>query len=48
MQGMEEKINEMKDWLQHTGSPMSSIDHAEFKNQRSINKAEFEEFSIRR
>ena len=47
MQGHSDKIAEMKNWLQHTGSPLSSIDHAVFTNERSVEKAEFESFSIR-
>ena len=48
MQGHSDKIAEMKNWLQHTGSPLSSIDHAVFTNERSVEKAEFESFSILR
>ena len=48
MQGIETSISDMKNWLQHTGSPMSSIDHAVFTNEREIAKSEFDSFSIRR
>ena len=48
MQGTRERIEEMKDWLQNTGSPMSSIDHAEFSDEREIQEAEFPDFCIRR
>lgn len=48
MQGVEETVAEMKNWLQHTGSPLSSIDHAEFNNERDIENYEFDTFAIRR
>lgn len=48
MQGPKENIDTMKTWLMKTGSPMSKIDHAEFKNEREIEHVEFPEFSIRR
>jgi len=37
-----------KKWLRHTGSPQSRIDRCEFKNKRTIDKPEFEKFSIRK
>lgn len=48
MQGAKENVNMMKTWLMKTGSPMSKIDHAEFKNEREVDVAEFPDFSIRR
>lgn len=48
MQGSVDRINEMKDWLQHTGSPLSHIERATFTNERSVDKVEFDSFSIRR
>ncbi|XP_042908497.2 acylphosphatase-1 isoform X2 [Parasteatoda tepidariorum] len=47
MQGPEEKIIEMKDWLKHTGSPHSKIEKAEFKNERHLSKEEFSDFFIK-
>ncbi|KAM7456029.1 hypothetical protein BLSTO_03218 [Blastocystis sp. subtype 1] len=48
MQGSVDRINEMKEWLQHTGSPLSHIECATFTNERSVDKVEFDSFSIRR
>ncbi|CBK20295.2 uncharacterized protein [Blastocystis hominis] len=48
MQGAKENIDSMKTWLMQTGSPMSKIDHAEFKNERELDVAEFPDFAIRR
>ena len=48
MQGAKENVDMMKTWLMKTGSPMSSIDHAEFKNEREIDLVEFHDFAIRR
>lgn len=48
MQGNEDHVLQMKDWLQHTGSPMSSIDHATFSNEHDIENYEFGDFVIRR
>lgn len=48
MQGMEDTVSQMRNWLQHTGSPLSSIDHAVFTNERDINDFEFDDFAIRR
>ncbi len=48
MQGPEADIKKMKDWLKNKGSPQSRIDKAEFKNEKSIEKPEFTEFTIRK
>lgn len=48
VQGDEKAITDMKRWLKNTGSPSSKIDHAEFKNEKSINNFEFNDFKIRR
>ncbi|XP_035214238.1 acylphosphatase-2-like isoform X2 [Stegodyphus dumicola] len=47
IQGKEEKIEEMKDWLRHTGSPMSKIEKCVFTNERHISKEEFTDFFIK-
>ncbi|XP_054712876.1 acylphosphatase-2-like isoform X2 [Uloborus diversus] len=47
MQGKEEKIEDMKHWLQNIGSPMSKIEKCDFKNLRHISKEEFEDFHIK-
>lgn len=36
-----------KDWLRHTGSPMSKIEKCVFKNERHISKEEFTDFFIK-
>ncbi|KAK8809951.1 hypothetical protein WA538_003503, partial [Blastocystis sp. DL] len=46
MQGSEDKIAEMKKWLQETGSPASVIDHAVFSNEHEIEKPSFSDFQI--
>ncbi|KAG8201029.1 hypothetical protein JTE90_002706 [Oedothorax gibbosus] len=46
-QGTEETIAEMKDWLRHTGSPMSKIEKVIFTNERHISKEEFSDFFIK-
>lgn len=48
MQGNTDRVNEMKEWLLHTGSPLSHIDHTTFSNERDIDKVEFDAFSVRR
>lgn len=48
MQGKDDAVKKMKDWLKSTGSPKSKIDRAEFKNEKEIEKFEFAEFSIRK
>ena len=37
-----------KKWLRDTGSPQSQIDRCEFKNKRTMDKPEFQKFSIRK
>ncbi|CAH3016083.1 unnamed protein product [Porites evermanni] len=37
-----------KRWLKETGSPKSRIDRCEFKNERTITKLEFSDFTIRK
>lgn len=46
MQGSEDKIVEMKKWLQETGSPSSVIDHAVFSNEREIESLSYSDFQI--
>lgn len=48
MQGKEDTIKKMKEWLQKTGSPKSKIEKAEFKNERFIDNLEFSSFDVRK
>lgn len=45
-QGPQDKVKVMKDWLEKEGSPESRVDRAEFKNERTISKLEFESFTV--
>ncbi|XP_068246202.1 acylphosphatase-2-like isoform X2 [Palaemon carinicauda] len=47
LQGPQEMVVIMKDWLRNTGSPSSRIDKAEFKNEKDIEDYTFSGFSIR-
>lgn len=46
-QGKEEKLAEMKKWLQTKGSRYSRIDRAVFKNEKSVSNLEFKDFVVR-
>ncbi|XP_017152950.1 acylphosphatase-2 [Drosophila miranda] len=48
MEGTLENIIEMKDWLQHKGSPRSVIQKAVFSPHEPLVIPSFEKFSIRR
>ncbi|ELT98378.1 hypothetical protein CAPTEDRAFT_123871 [Capitella teleta] len=48
IQGSEGKVNQMKHWLQHKGSPKSKITRCEFKNEKHVDSLEFSNFSIDR
>ena len=48
MQGAEDKVKKMKEWLTKTGSPKSKIDRAEFKNEKIIGSLEFKSFDVRK
>ncbi|KAG8229539.1 hypothetical protein J437_LFUL009013 [Ladona fulva] len=47
MEGPKKEIDQMKHWLQYTGSPMSRIDKAVFTNEKDIDKYSFTNFSVR-
>ncbi|XP_068246201.1 acylphosphatase-2-like isoform X1 [Palaemon carinicauda] len=47
LEGVEQQVSIMKDWLRNTGSPSSRIDKAEFKNEKDIEDYTFSGFSIR-
>lgn len=48
IEGAEDKINEMKQWLERTGSPSSRISKAVFSPLKTIDKQIYENFAIRR
>ncbi|XP_038074374.1 acylphosphatase-1-like [Patiria miniata] len=45
-QGPNDKIKQMKTWLQTKGSRRSHIEKADFKNQKTIEKLDYTEFKI--
>ncbi|XP_063848294.1 acylphosphatase-2-like isoform X1 [Scylla paramamosain] len=47
LEGPQDKVIMMKEWLQKTGSPSSRIDKAEFKNEKEIEDYSFKSFSVR-
>ncbi|CAD8159012.1 unnamed protein product [Paramecium octaurelia] len=40
------RTNELKEWLQNTGSPKSIIKKTEFKNDKIIDELEYDQFDI--
>lgn len=48
LQGEKTKVHEMKLWLQHKGSPSSSIEKAEFRNEKEIAEYTMTGFSIKK
>ncbi|XP_018308601.1 acylphosphatase-1 isoform X1 [Mycetomoellerius zeteki] len=48
MEGTKAQVDEMKQWLRHTGSPQSRIDKAEFRNEKEISQPSFSNFEIRK
>lgn len=46
MQGSEDKVMQMKQWLQETGSPASEIDHAVFSNEHEVESLSYSDFQI--
>ncbi|XP_060686918.1 acylphosphatase-2-like isoform X1 [Hemiscyllium ocellatum] len=47
VQGKEELVNLMKNWLSKVGSPSSRIDRAHFSNEKEISKMDFSNFTTR-
>ncbi|XP_062569891.1 acylphosphatase-1-like [Saccostrea cucullata] len=47
VQGAEDKVKQMKIWLQTKGSPSSRIDRAVFKNEKTIPSVKYQDFSVR-
>ncbi|XP_023016663.2 acylphosphatase-2 [Leptinotarsa decemlineata] len=48
IEGMPSRVNQMKTWLQKTGSPSSRIDKAVFTNEKDINQHTYDSFKIKR
>ncbi|KAL6424057.1 hypothetical protein ACFW04_009746 [Cataglyphis niger] len=48
LEGKKSQVEEMKQWLRHTGSPHSRIDKAEFRNEKEISQPSFTNFEIRK
>ncbi|XP_028141150.1 acylphosphatase-2 [Diabrotica virgifera virgifera] len=48
IEGPTKNVEEMKLWLQETGSPSSRIDKAVFSNQKTINQYTYDSFKIKR
>ncbi|XP_012148974.2 acylphosphatase-1 [Megachile rotundata] len=48
IEGEKAKVEQMKHWLQYTGSPQSAIDKAEFRNEKEITELSFPNFSIKK
>ncbi|XP_001607421.1 acylphosphatase-1 [Nasonia vitripennis] len=48
IEGERNKVEEMKTWLQRTGSPQSAIDKAEFRNEKILDGTTLEKFSIKK
>lgn len=46
MEGRQEDINQMKNWLRTTGSPKSKITKAEFKNEKTIQELTGKSFIV--
>ncbi|XP_075146758.1 acylphosphatase 2 [Haematobia irritans] len=48
LEGPQNELNEMKDWLKNRGSPSSRIDKAVFSEMKEIEDYTFRTFGIRR
>lgn len=48
MEGERTNVDQMKEWLQKTGSPSSKVTKVQFKNEKSISKLTGNIFEIRR
>ncbi|XP_022103766.1 acylphosphatase-1-like [Acanthaster planci] len=46
VQGQNDRIKQMKIWLQTKGSRRSEISRADFKNEKSVEKLDYKEFKI--
>ncbi|ESO12881.1 hypothetical protein HELRODRAFT_62661 [Helobdella robusta] len=48
IQGKESSVEKMKDWLSKEGSPKSSINKCEFRNEKTIREFDFDEFIVKK
>ncbi|XP_029052140.1 acylphosphatase-1-like [Osmia bicornis bicornis] len=48
IEGEKDKVEQMKHWLQYTGSPQSAVDKAEFRNEKEISAPSFSNFTIKK
>ncbi|XP_065144136.2 acylphosphatase-1 [Paramisgurnus dabryanus] len=48
LQGPASKVEQMKHWLQTTGSPQSRIAKTEFRNEHTVDKLDFKDFKVAR
>jgi acylphosphatase len=48
VQGLRDKVQSMKHFLQYEGSPASQIDRAKFRNEREISTYDHDTFEVRR
>ncbi|XP_013099425.1 acylphosphatase-2-like [Stomoxys calcitrans] len=48
LEGPQNSLNEMKDWLKNRGSPSSRIDKAVFSEMKPIENYTFTSFGVRR
>ena len=48
LEGTKDKILEMKKWLQTEGSPKSRVEKVEFRNEQTIEKHTFNDFTVRK
>ncbi|XP_075223192.1 acylphosphatase-1-like [Lycorma delicatula] len=47
MQGEDNKVRQMKVWLETKGSPLSAIERAVFSNEQRVKELSFDKFRIR-
>ena len=48
LQGIDESVKKMKDWLKKSGSPKSRIDKVVFNMEKEMTEFEFNSFEIRK
>lgn len=48
IQGREDRMDTMKEWLTSIGSPQSKIDGCNFSNEKTIQQYEFADFAIKK
>ncbi|XP_046736355.1 acylphosphatase-1 isoform X1 [Diprion similis] len=48
VEGDKGKVEDMKRWLQYTGSPQSQIEKAEFRSEKEITETQFSDFKIKK